>query len=142
MFYLGHVAFRMKGDATGITLAEGTTQIYDNAFYDCQTLASIIIPATVASIGARAFQQCRDLSRVYVLRTTPITTLGSNTFLSCDDLTDIVVPDPAFSDYYCSTEWNNSILTSGYTVTCSSTNITATSYNMTGTSPWSCNVDN
>ena len=129
LFYLGHVAFLMKGNATDITLAEGTTQIYDDAFYQCTTLTTIIIPASVESIGEAAFSSCENLSKVYVLRTTPMTTLGGNAFSGCDPNLVIVVPaDADYRNHSLNGYWQNYNLQSGYTVTCD-TGITFTTTN-------------
>lgn len=129
LFYLGHVAFRMKGDASNITLDEGTTQIYDDAFYGNSTLTTVIIPASVESIGEDAFANCENLGRVYVLRTTPITTLGFGAFNSCDPYLVIVVPaDADYINHSLNGYWQNYNLQSGYTVTCD-TGITFTTTN-------------
>ena len=134
LFYLGHVAFKMKGDATGITFAEGTTQIYDHAFESCNALESIIIPASVTSIGEGAFEGCGNLSKVYVLPTTP-PTLGLDAFQGCNNLTDIVVPAAVKSDY--ETGWRAYMtkVIAGYTV--DGTNITFTTTNNGPLVEWS-----
>lgn len=127
LFYLGHVAFRMKGDASNITLDEGTTQIYDDAFYGNSTLTTIIIPASVTSIGECAFGSCENLSKVYVLRTTPsITTLGGNAF---DSRPNLVIVAAAEGDYSGDAVWRNYNLQSGYTVTCGTGITFTTTYN-------------
>ncbi|MBO7115882.1 MAG: leucine-rich repeat domain-containing protein [Prevotella sp.] len=126
LFYLGHVAYRMKGDASNITLDEGTTQIYDDAFYGNSTLTTIIIPASVTSIGECAFGSCENLSKVYVLRTTPITTLGGNAF---DSRPNLVIVAAAEGDYSGDDVWRNYNPQSGYTVTCGTGITFTTTYN-------------
>ena len=70
MHYVGHVAFRYKGNMpenTSITLKNGTTQLYDHCFYNCGNLTSITIPSSVTYIGADAFYGCTSITDVYCL---------------------------------------------------------------------------
>ena len=126
---VGHVAYRFVGDGTSATITVGTTQINENCFLNSK-ITSIVIPASVTSIGNMAFKGCTDLSKVYVLRNgasdNEITSLGSNAFENCTKLTAIIVPADAYDNNYYSGSWNSyeSILKPGYTVT--GTNITAT----------------
>ena len=124
---VGHVAYLFKGDDTSVTIDAGTTQIYDNCFLGSQ-ITSIIIPASVTTIGDQAFAHSA-LEKIYVLRnesTYPNTTqLGEYAFEGCFNLT-IVVPTAAYSTY--SGHWYSysDYLQPGYTVTCGTAGITAT----------------
>ena len=127
---VGHVAYRFKGDATSATITDGTTQINENCFLNSK-ITSIVIPASVTSIGDMAFKGCTDLSKVYVLRygasDNEITSLGSDAFENCTKLTAIIVPADAYEYYDYDDKWHAyQKLRRGYTVT--GTNITATSY--------------
>ena len=148
--YVGHVAYKFKGDATSVNLDAGTTQIADKCFlssqitsidipttvtsiganaFACSALTSVIIPASVKIIGNNAFE-ASSLQIIYVLRSgsssSEITRAGNDTFAHCSDLT-IVVPADAYGYY--KGLWNSysNELTRGYTVTCDE-GITATSY--------------
>ncbi len=128
--YVGHVAYLFKGDDTSVNLDAGTTQIYDNCFLGSQ-ITSIIIPASVTTIGDHAFAHSDNLQKIYVLRSgsdiSDITQLGQEAFLYCYNLT-VIVPADAY-DYYnfllssCGSELTP--LTPGYTITCEE-GITAT----------------
>ena len=124
--YVGKVAYKWKGNAAIAAIADGTVSISPYAFYSaqitsviipasvtsignlafnsCQDLTSVIIPASVTSIGNYAFQSCTKLEYVYVLPTTP-PTIGYNPFNACNALTAIVVPAAAYEDYV--TGWSS-----------------------------------
>jgi len=128
--YVGHVAYRFKGDGTSVTLNDATTQIYDYCF-SYSKITSIVIPASVKSIGEEAFYSSA-LKKIYVLRSgsddAEITQLGEYAFYNCSKYLAIVVPDAAYVHY--SSSWNSYRLNlkHGYTVTSSTAGITATSY--------------
>lgn len=42
----------------------GLTSIEDKAFYDCQSLASVVLPSTITSIGKFAFFRCSKLENI------------------------------------------------------------------------------
>ena len=58
------------------------------AFYDCDSLAGIIIPNTVDSLGASCFQGCTALTQATINATG---NLGSNCFESCTALTQATI---------------------------------------------------
>ena len=124
---VGHVAYLFKGTDTSVNLDAATTQIYDNCFQDSK-ITSIVIPASVERIGDCAFAHSA-LQKMYVLRhesTYPNTTqLGEYAFEGCFNLT-IVVPTAAYSTY--SGHWYSysDYLQPGYTITCGTAGITAT----------------
>ena len=66
------------------------TTIGKSAFFDCDSLTSIIIPNSVTSIEEAAFFDCDSLTNI----TLPtITSIGTNTFGDCSNLTSITIPD-------------------------------------------------
>ena len=66
------------------------TTIGKSAFFDCDSLTSIIIPNSVTSIEEAAFFDCDSLTNI----TLPtITSIGTNTFGYCSNLTSITIPD-------------------------------------------------
>ena len=66
------------------------TSIGYPAFFNCQSLTSIIISNSVTSIGELAFSHCRSLSSVEIPNS--VTSIGNFAFQSCTSLTSIVIP--------------------------------------------------
>ena len=52
---------------TSLDITEGTTNICDYAFYNCDSLTSVTIPASMLSIGTNAFAECSNIKTVYYL---------------------------------------------------------------------------
>ena len=67
------------------------TLIGANAFEDCKTLNSIVIPNSVNEIGNSAFWYCSGLESVILPEN--ITSIGSSTFIECHNLKSINIPD-------------------------------------------------
>jgi hypothetical protein len=74
-----------------IELGSGVTSIGDYAFYNCHSLASIVIPDGVTSIGTCAFSNCSPLASIVIPDS--VTSIGSSAFSYCSSLTSIVIPD-------------------------------------------------
>ena len=126
--YVGHVAYKFKGDGTSVNLDAATTQIYKVCFQGSK-ITSIIIPASVESIEGFAFANSANLQKVYVLRHESNYLLySSKAFDYCSNLTAIIVPADAYDDYKNSWSSYESKLKNGYTVTCGTAGISATSY--------------
>lgn len=64
------------------------TRISSNAFYNCYSLANIIIPNTVTSFGG-AFYNCCSLTSIIIPNT--MTSIGSSTFYNCYSLTSVTI---------------------------------------------------
>ena len=121
--YVGHVAYLFKGTATSVNLDAGTTQIYANCFLGSR-ITSIIIPASVTTIGDHAFAHSDNLQKIYMLRSgsdiSDITQLGQEAFLHCYSLT-VIVPADAYNYYdFLKSSYGSELtpLTPGYTITC------------------------
>ncbi len=83
--YLGHVLIRGNSyTGTAVTVNDGTTAIYENAFNSNGTITSVTIPASMTSIGGEAFYNCTALATVHVLASTP-PMLSSYAFYLEDD---------------------------------------------------------
>ena len=66
-------------------------QINQYAFYNRDTLKSVIIPDSVTGIGDRAFYDCYDLTSVTIGG--GVTSIGVQAFWYCEALTGIAIPD-------------------------------------------------
>ena len=69
------------------------TKVADDAFCDYKSLISISIPASVKTIGADAFYLCTALENVILPKDSQLTTIGTRTFESCENLATIMIPD-------------------------------------------------
>ena len=86
---------------------EGITSIGLYAFYDCQNLTSITVPASVTSIGDHAFQCGSSTNKVTItmLGSTPPTIAA--TTMQYDNIASIVVPAGASAAYTAAANWSN-----------------------------------
>ena len=96
------------GSDTELTLPEnykGEHYILNqHAFYNCDSLTSVVIPDSVTSIGKWAFSWCTSLTSIVIPNS--VTSIGEDAFYSCDSLTSVVIPDSVTSIgysafYYC-----------------------------------------
>ena len=78
-----------------ITFDATLTEIGDDAFAECHTLSSVVLPAGVTELGSNAFEVCENL--VSVSLPDGLKTIGMNAFLSCDHLSSIVIPNSVTS---------------------------------------------
>lgn len=67
------------------------TAIGDQAFYDCASLQSIILPEGLQSIGNRAFTLCTSLGTIEL--PSSLSSIGYRAFSSCESLKSMVVPE-------------------------------------------------
>lgn len=85
----------------------GITSIGLYAFYDCQNLTSITVPASVTSIGDHAFQCGSATNKVTItmLGSTPPTIAA--TTMQYDNIASIVVPAGTSTAYTSAANWSN-----------------------------------
>ncbi len=62
-----------------------------NAFKDCESLQSIILPEGVISIGTAAFENCNNLTSIVIPNST--TLIGDFAFCNCTKLTSVNIPN-------------------------------------------------
>ncbi len=65
------------------------TEIGSYAFYNCDYLEAIEIPASVTSIGENAFYGCNDLTTVTFGENSQLQSIGKEAFDNCNDLTTV-----------------------------------------------------
>lgn len=88
-----------------IRINDGVKSIGDGAFYDFNSITSVVLPQGLERIGEDAFFDCTNLNTINLPE--GLTELGSGVFKMCENLTEIVVPEGiaeipyyAFSDCY------------------------------------------
>ncbi|MBQ8341371.1 MAG: leucine-rich repeat domain-containing protein [Clostridia bacterium] len=74
---------------SAVTVTDGPA-IDDRAFYGCNTLRSVTLPAQTVSIGKQAFYDCEALEAAVL--PTSITEIGFEAFYGCDSLQYLTVP--------------------------------------------------
>jgi len=98
------------GSETELILPESyngkSYEIYERAFYNCDTLTSITIPKGVKTIGEEAFYSCSALKTVTFGEDSQLTSIGEDAFSYCESLTSITIPDSvtsigSFAFYMC-----------------------------------------
>ena len=67
------------------------TAIEDDAFFNNETLLSIILPNSVKTIGEDAFQNCDGLTSVTI--GSGVKSIGEGAFYGCDRLTSVTIPN-------------------------------------------------
>ena len=77
----------------------GDASIGDNAFFECFTLSSVVIPDSVTSIGDSAFGWCRGLGQIKFEPATPPTVDNSNAFNNVPADCIIYVPTGTLAVY-------------------------------------------
>ena len=71
-------------------LSSSISSIGKYAFYECSSLAPIVIPTSVTSIGEYAFFGC--LSLIEITIPSSMTSIGKYTFYGCSSLLQIIMP--------------------------------------------------
>ena len=71
-------------------IANSVKEIEHDAFYDCDELDNVYVPAGVKVVRSYAFAECDKLKKVTFAGTPE--KVGRHTFDDCDQLHDIIVP--------------------------------------------------
>lgn len=74
-----------------IRINGGVKSIGDGAFYDFNSITSVVLPQGLERIGDYAFFDCTNLNTINLPE--GLTELGSGVFKMCENLTEIVVPE-------------------------------------------------
>ena len=84
------VAFRGCNLLEEITIPEGVTRIPDYCFSGCTNLKTVVLPASLRSLGSGAFDTCTALSNI----TLPegLEELGSRVFFNCSSIQELTIP--------------------------------------------------
>ena len=77
------------------SIKEGVRIICNNAFFCCRSLADIVIPDSVTSIGDKAFYRCSSLTSFVIPN--GVTRIGNGAFLGCSSLKEVAIPDSVTS---------------------------------------------
>ena len=91
----------ISGNAiNSISIAEGTKEINQYAFNNCNNLTEINLPASVTSIGDYAFNNCSNLATVTIAEGSQLASIGYSAFYGCSSLTEITLPSSVTSIEY------------------------------------------
>ena len=78
------------------SVKEGTKIICDMAFKSCSSLAEVVIPNSVTSIGDRAFSGCRSLTEVVIPNS--VVCINSNSFIGWNGKLECLSPSFVYED--------------------------------------------
>ena len=78
----------------------GGTSIPADAFYECSSLTSIVIPNSVTSIGGSAFNNCTQLQHVTFEPNSKLESISGGAFYRCTSLISIIIPNSVTSIGY------------------------------------------
>ena len=84
-------AFKKCKKLESVTIPDSMKSIGDKIFSGCSSLKSVTIPSSVTSIGAGAFSGCSNLKSVTFLGS--VTSIGTEAFSGCSSLTSIALPE-------------------------------------------------
>ena len=88
---IGEGAFYQCESLKSIIIPDSVTSIGDGAFCDCESLTNITIPDSVTSIGDCALKECSSLTTITIPN--GITSIGEGTFSYCKSLKSITIPN-------------------------------------------------
>ena len=107
VYVIGVFAFYDCESLTSIIIPKGVTNIGSGAFWYCYSLTSINIPNSVTSIGSSAFSRCESLTNINIPNS--VTNIGINAFAECYSLTSIIIPNSVASIESCAFEYCSSL---------------------------------
>lgn len=100
---IGSNAFKDCTSLTSVIIPQGITSLPDNIFSGCTCLTNVSIPKSVNTIGVKAFYNCQSLVAVEI--PDAVTTISDYLFYGCSKLASVTLPqgttsigEYAFSD--------------------------------------------
>ncbi|MDE6523550.1 MAG: leucine-rich repeat protein [Muribaculaceae bacterium] len=87
---IGKYAFAECQQLSEVTFKEGLKEINSHAFYNCDNLLSVSLPASLAAIGEYAFAECSILSEATLAD--GLREINSHAFYRCRNLLTITLP--------------------------------------------------
>ncbi len=90
LYYAEHLYSDENTEITNLIIPSSVTSIGAYAFEDCSSLTSVTIPEGVTSIGGYAFSGCSGLTSVTIPE--GVTSIGNQAFRYCSGLTAVTIP--------------------------------------------------
>ena len=87
---IGPAAFYDCKSLALVVLPEGLTAIGDNAFYNCTGLQELELPHSLTSIGNNAFYYCTGLQELELPHS--LTSIGNAAFANCTGIKEVMIP--------------------------------------------------
>lgn len=82
VFYVGNHFIKAETDISGVCfIKEGTKSIAEEAFLNCASLKTVVIPGSVKAIHDNTFEGCRKLEHVYIPE--GVESIGVDAFSGC-----------------------------------------------------------
>ena len=94
---IGSEAFWWCDSLTSVEIPASVTSIGWGAFNGCSGLTSVEIPASVTSIGSLAFYNCSGLTSVTFGESSKLESIGERAFYDCSGLTSVEIPSSVTS---------------------------------------------
>ena len=89
---IGDNAFRNCDDLASITLGDGVSTVGTRAFCDCDQISSFTMSSALHTIGEAAFYSCDGLESINW--STGLDEIGTSVFESCTSLKEALIPSP------------------------------------------------
>lgn len=81
------VLTKYVGKSEKVVIPSSVTSIGANAFQKCNTVKTVVIPSSVKKIGEQAFLDCTKLSSITIPKS--VTSIGDQAFDGCYNLKEI-----------------------------------------------------
>jgi sorbitol-specific phosphotransferase system component IIA len=92
---IGNEAFENCISLTSVVIPNSVTSIGSEAFFSCSGLTSVELPESVTSIEAGVFRRCSALTSVTLPHS--VTSIGEASFAGCYSLTSVEIPNSVTS---------------------------------------------